>query len=101
VTERALASDSLLARGYGALADSYGAERDLPGIAASIERGLATEPRFAPSLRQFEANAYEVAGAPALALAALEDGGIPRGPFSSPDSVLRNIERLRARLGLR
>ena len=100
LAERALASDSLLARGYGELADSYAAERDLPGIAASIERGLAVEPRFAPALRQFEASAYEAAGQPALALAALELA-IPRGPFSRPESVLRNIERLRAELARR
>jgi hypothetical protein len=100
LTERVLESNSLIARGYGALADSYAAERDLPGIAASIDRGLAAEPRFAGVLRQFEAGAYEAAGQPALALAALERG-IPRGPFSRPEPVLENISRLRAQLGRR
>jgi tetratricopeptide (TPR) repeat protein len=100
VTERALALDSLLARGYGQLADSYAVERDLGGIAASIARGLAVEPRFAVSLRQFEAGAYESAGQPELALAALERG-IPRGPFSRPENVLQSVEELRARVAAR
>ncbi len=97
VTERALAIDSLLARAYGELADSYAAERDLPGIAAAIARGIAVEPRFSVALRQFEAAAYESAGAPALELDALERA-IPRGPFSRPEAVQRNLELLRARL---
>ena len=83
VTERALALDSLLARGYGQLADTYAAERDLPGIAASIERGIDVEPRFTPTLRQSEASAYQTAGAPELALAALEDG-VPARPVLAP-----------------
>jgi tetratricopeptide (TPR) repeat protein len=97
LTERALALDSLLARAYGELADSYAAERDLPGIAAAIARGIAVEPRFSVALRQFEAAAYESAGAPALELDALERA-IPRGPFSRPEGVKRNVELLRARL---
>ena len=95
VTERALALDSLLARGYGQLADTYAAERNLAGIAASIERGIDVEPRFTPTLRQAEATAYQTAGAPKLALRALEDG-VPRGPFSRPESVLQNLRELRA-----
>jgi tetratricopeptide (TPR) repeat protein len=100
VTERAIAADSLVARAYGELADTYAAERNLPGIAASIERGMSVEPRFEGALRQYEATAYESAGAPELALAALESA-IPRGPFNRPDSVLRSIERLRQRIAAR
>jgi tetratricopeptide (TPR) repeat protein len=100
LVERVLESDSLLARAYGALAESYAAERDTAGIAAAIDRGLAVEPRFAPTLRQFEAAAYEAAGDPERALAALERA-VPRGPFSRPEGVLRNVQLLRARLGRR
>ncbi|HKC51153.1 MAG TPA: hypothetical protein VKF60_10200 [Myxococcota bacterium] len=100
LAERALALDSLLARGYGELADSYAAERDLPGIAAAIARGIAVEPRLAGALYQFEANAYQAAGAPELALGALERA-IPRGPFSRPESLERNLEQLRARSAAR
>jgi hypothetical protein len=96
LAERALAMDSFLVRGYGVIAESYALERNLPAIAAAIDRGLAVEPRFYVSLRQFEANAYMDMGATDLALAALQSG-IPRGPFSRPEGMLENIEVLRAR----
>jgi tetratricopeptide (TPR) repeat protein len=97
LAERALAIDSLVARAYGELADSYAAERDLRGIAAAIARGIAVEPRFSVSLYQFEANAYETAGQLQLALGALELA-VPRGPFSRPEAAQRNLEQMRARL---
>jgi hypothetical protein len=100
VTERALARNSLLAGGYRELAMSYAVERDLPHIAASIERGIDVEPRFSLALRQYEATAYETAGAPKLALAVLERA-VPRGPFSRASNVESNIERLRAELAPR
>ncbi|MFI5317388.1 MAG: tetratricopeptide repeat protein, partial [Myxococcota bacterium] len=100
VTERVLASDSLQARAYGELADSYASEHDLPGIAASVQRGIAAEPRFASSLYQYGASAYESAGEPAQALAALQRG-MPRGPFSRPEPLLQNAERLRAKIARR
>jgi len=85
----------LNARAYGTLADTYALQGDLHGIADSVERGIAADPRLKDTLRQFEANAYEAAGAPQLQLRALEDA-VPRGPFSRPEGVLQQIARLRA-----
>lgn len=100
VAERVLARNSLIAPAYRELADSYAAERNLPAIAASIERGIAAEPRLTSALLQYEANAYQTAGAPELALATLERA-IPRGPFSRPESVERTVEELRRRIAAR
>jgi hypothetical protein len=91
--ERALALDPLLSRGYGDLAESAAREHDLPGIAAATQRGIAADSRFAQGLYQFESQAYELAGEPTLALEAMRRA-IPRGPFSRPEAVLGNIERL-------
>jgi hypothetical protein len=92
--EQALARDSLLPLAYGRLALIAGRERDLAGIAAQTERGIAAEPRFEPPLRQQEAQAFEMAGAPDRALWAMERA-VPRGPFSRPEIVLGSIDRLR------
>jgi tetratricopeptide (TPR) repeat protein len=100
LAEHVIATDPLEARAYGELADSYAAERNLPAIGTAIERGIAAEPRFALTLRQFEYSAYRTAGEPALALTALEEA-VPRGPFSHPETVLRDIDRLRGYLASR
>jgi len=100
VVEGVLARDALEARGYGELANSYAREGNLAGIARAIQRGVDVEPRFTPTLRQLEASAYEAAGEPRLALAALESG-VPRGPFSRPEGTLHDIERLRYALRAR
>ncbi len=100
VADQVLARNSLVIAAYRELADSYAAERDVAGVTAAIERGIAAEPRFAGTLRQYEATAYENAGAPELALATLERA-VPRGPFSRPEGVLQNIADLRARLRAR
>ena len=98
--EKALARESLLPLAYGRLAAIAGREHDLAGIERFIDQGLAVEPRFAPTLRQAEATAFESAGAPERALAAAELA-IPRGPFSRPEGALQNVERLRAQLARR
>ena len=91
--ERALELDPLLQRGYGDLAECAAREKDVPGITAAIQRGLAADSRFEQGLYQLESTAYELAGEPGLALEASRRA-IPRGPFARPESVLRNVERL-------
>jgi tetratricopeptide (TPR) repeat protein len=98
--ERALARESLLPLAYGRLAQAAAHDHDLAGIEAAIARGVAVEPRFEPPLRQQEATAFELAGDPARALAALERA-VPRGPFSRPEGVLQSLERLRQRVAQR
>jgi len=100
LAEQVIARDPLAARAYGELANAYASEHNPAGIAASIERGIAAEPRFALTLRQFESSAYQAADQPALALQALERG-VPRGPFSRPEQILREIELLRRQLASR
>ena len=92
--ERAIALDPLIARAYGDLAETAARERDLPGIAAATARGLAADSRFAQGLYQLESHAYELAGEPRLALESLERA-MPRGPFSRPENVRQDVERLR------
>ena len=100
IAEAVIAREPLAARAYGELADAWASERNLSGIATAIARGIDAEPRFEPTLRQFESAAYRVAGQPALALAALQRG-IPRGPFSRPEGVLQDIQQLEAGLASR
>ena len=95
VAEAVIARDPLAPRAYGEIADAYASEHNLDGIAATIDRGIAAEPRFELTLREFESAAYQAAGQPALAARALEHG-IPRGPFSHPEGVLHDIQQLKA-----
>jgi tetratricopeptide (TPR) repeat protein len=95
LTEAAIAADPLLARAYGQLADIYAREGNADGIAASIERGVAVEPRSKQSLRLLESMAYDAIGDRERALAALEQA-VPRGPFSRPQRILAQIEARRA-----
>ncbi len=98
--ERALQLDPLLQRGYGDLMQSAAREKDLAGIAAATQRGLAADSRFEQGLYQLESQAYETAGEQALALEALQRA-IPRGPFARPESLLANVERLKKPLAAR
>ncbi|MEX2208591.1 MAG: hypothetical protein WEF50_20435 [Myxococcota bacterium] len=95
LTEAALERDPLLVRGYGQLADLYAQERNAAGIEATIERGIAVEPRSTQSLRQVEAYAWDRLGERARALEALELS-VPRGPFSRPEGVRSQIAARRA-----
>jgi len=98
--ESAIARDPLLVRAYGQLAMLCAHEQNPAGIAAAIERGIAAEPRSAPTLRVLEAVAYDEIPDPARALAALERG-VPRGPFSRPQSILDEIAARRSRRAAR
>ncbi|HTO55729.1 MAG TPA: hypothetical protein VMR50_20260 [Myxococcota bacterium] len=98
--QKALGQDPLQASGYTRLAESYALEHDLAGIADTIERGIALEPRLREPLLLQESAAYEQAGATELAYRTLQRA-MPRGPFSRPESVLRNLERLRLELARR
>jgi tetratricopeptide (TPR) repeat protein len=98
--EAALVRDPLLLRAYGRLAEIHAREGDLAGVAASIERGIAAEPRERDKLRLLEAMAYEDAGRADLQLRALESA-LPRGPFSRPASIQQQIDALRRRVAAR
>ncbi len=97
LTEAALERDPLLVRAYGQLAQIYARERNAAGIAASIARGIAVEPRSAASLRLLEAIAYESIGDAERSLAALEQA-VPRGPFSRPQAILDQLDARRREL---
>lgn len=94
--ERAIELDPLLIPAYGQLALVYAREKNADGIAATIERGIASEPRQAAAFRSLEAVAYETLGDPERTLAALEHA-VPRGPFSWPDAILKALADLRIR----
>ena len=98
--EAAIARDPLMVRAYGQLAQLEAGEKNPAGIAATIERGIAVEPRSTPAFRLLEAVAYETLGDPARTLAALEQA-IPRGPFSKPDAILNRIQSLRRQRAVR
>ena len=98
--ESAIARDPLFVRAYGQLAQIEALEKNPAGIAATIERGIAVEPRSTPSFRMLEALAYETLDDPARTLAALERAA-PRGPFSKPDTNLKRIQALRQQLSAR
>jgi hypothetical protein len=53
---------SRVAPAYGQLAQVYAREKNVDGIAATIERGIAVEPRQASAFRLLEAMAYETLG---------------------------------------
>ena len=92
--EAAIAREPLLVRAYGQLAMIAAQEQNPAGITAAIERGIAVEPRSTDSFRSLEAMAYEQLGDSERELAALERA-IPRGPFSRPEGILRQLAELR------
>jgi len=92
--EAAITRGPLLVRAYGQLAQVEAQENSSAGVAAAIERGIATEPRSEKSLRLMEAMAYETLGDSEQALEALERA-VPRGPFSKPDAILAQLAALR------
>lgn len=98
--EAAIERDPLLVRAYGQVARLEAADKDPAGIAAVIERGIAFEPRSTSSLRLLEAIAYDQMGDAPRALEALEQA-VPRGPFSRPDEIVKQIETLRRDLAAR
>lgn len=98
--DAALERDPLLIRGYGQLARLHAAQQDPAGIAQAIERGIAAEPRATSSLRLLEAVAYDQMRDPARALEALEQA-VPRGPFSRPEEIEKQIQTLRSHLAAR
>jgi hypothetical protein len=87
----------LFTRAYGQLARIYAREQNPAGIAATIERGIAVEPRSTQSLRLLESIAYEDIGDAKRSLAALEQA-IPRGPFSKPQAILNELAARRRQL---
>jgi hypothetical protein len=98
--EAAIAREPLLVRGYGQLARIAALERDPAGIRSTIERGIAVEPRSTASFRLLEAMAYEQLGDSERSLAALERG-VPRGPFSRPEGILKQLAERRQQAGTR
>lgn len=91
--ETVIEREPLFVRAYGQLAELHARAGDAAGIASAIERGIAAEPRSRPSLRMYEAIAYEVLGDATRAREALEQA-IPRGPFSRPENALARLAEL-------
>lgn len=94
--EEALKRNPLLVAAYAEIARIHAQRGDIAAIRRTVERGLRADPRQATRLRAFESTCYQIAGDLPRAIQALRQA-IPRGPFRSPEGVLRRIEALEAR----